>query len=360
MLSSVAGTERSLRIALFHTTLPQAGRKPGGVEVAVHRLANALVDLGTDEVTVLSATEAPPDARYRVEKLFRRAPWVSQHPLARILVLPALLNFVDLERFDVAHFHGDDWFLLWRPTKTVRTFHGSALREAEHAARFPLRALYAGVYVLEHLSARLSSVAVAVGRDAATLYGLDRVVPNGVDNSVFFPGDKHEAPRVLYVGTWQGRKRGKFVYDAFLREVLPRVPNAELCMVSDYCPSHPRVIARSFPSDLVLAALYREAWVFALGSTYEGFGIPYLEALASGTSVVTTSNPGGREVLGDGRYGVLADDASFGAAIADLLLSRERRKSLEAAGVERAQAYSWHAVAARHRELYVETICGRP
>jgi hypothetical protein len=37
------------------------------------------------------------------------------------------------------------------------------LREAEHAARFPLRALYAGVYVLEHLSARLSSVAVAVG-----------------------------------------------------------------------------------------------------------------------------------------------------------------------------------------------------
>jgi phosphatidyl-myo-inositol alpha-mannosyltransferase len=360
MASSHGETERGLRIALFHTTLPQSGRKPGGVEVAVHRLANALVDLGKDEVTVLSATDAPLDARYRVEKLFARTPWLSRHPLARILVLPALLNFVDFRRFDLVHFHGDDWFLVRRHTKTVRTLHGSALREAQNAARPALRAFYGGVYMLEHLSARLSSIAVAGGGDAATFYGLDRVVRYGVDDAFFFPGDKHQTPRVLYVGTWKGRKRGQFVYDSFLRDVLPRVPTAQLCMVSDYCPPHPRVLHELFPTDRVLAGLYREAWVFALGSTYEGFGIPYLEALASATSVVTTPNPGAREILGNGRYGVLADDAFFGTAIANLLLSDERRRSLEAAGLRRAAGYSWEAVAAEHRSLYVEVIRGCP
>jgi glycosyltransferase involved in cell wall biosynthesis len=49
--------------------------------------------------------------------------------------------------------------------------------------------------------------------------------------------------------------------------------------------------------DEALAALYRKAWVFASPSVYEGFGLPYLEAMASGTAVVATANPGSCEVL---------------------------------------------------------------
>jgi glycosyltransferase involved in cell wall biosynthesis len=349
--------DRPLRIALFHATLPEPGRKPGGVETAVHRLANALVDLGKDEVTVFSCMASPPpDARYEHRSVVPQMRFVHGNPFGRIGLLPLVLNFIDFRRFDILHLHGDDWFFLRRQTATVRTFHGSALREAQHATNRKYGAFMYGVYGLEHLSARLSSLPLAIGKDAAVLYGLEKTVSNGVDDTVFFPGPKTVTPRVLFVGTWTGRKRGKFVYETFLREVLPRVPDAELCMVSDYCPPHPRVIAETFPKDATLAQRFREAWVFALPSTYEGFGIPYLEALSSGTAVVATPNPGAREVLDDGRYAVLSDDEDFGSAVAELLMNRERRERLASAGVEHARQFSWRAVARNHRELFVQAL----
>jgi glycosyltransferase involved in cell wall biosynthesis len=201
-------------------------------------------------------------------------------------------------------------------------------------------------------------MALAVGKDAAEIYGLKNVVSNGVDKSVFFAGEKHPTPRILFVGVWNGRKRGRFVYETFLREVLPRVPDAELCMVSDYCPPHPSVVVVPFPNDATLAQLFRESWVFASASTYEGFGIPYIEALASGTAIVATPNSGSRDVLENGVYGMLAEDERFGSAIVDVLLDRNRRSALETRGLEHSSKYEWEAVAAHHRRLYLEVLGG--
>ena len=352
----VPDQERNLRIALFHTTLPRPARKPAGVEVAVHRLANALVDLARDEVTVVSAVAPPHDARYAYQPFLRDARFIQENWIARSLLLPALLNFMDFSRFDVLHLHGDDWFYFLRPRTTLRTMHGSALREAQHASSKKHRAFMYGIYALEHLSARLCRLPIAVGRDTAMIYGLDEVVPLGVDESVFFPGTKRATPRILFVGTWAGRKRGQFAYEAFVRHVLPRFPDAELCMVSDYCPTHPRVVAEKLLDDVALAERFREAWVFALPSVYEGFGIPYLEALASGTPVVASPNSGAFDILDDGRAGILVEDDRFGPAVADLLEDEGRRLSLASIGIERARKYSWRAVALRHRELYLSVL----
>jgi glycosyltransferase involved in cell wall biosynthesis len=348
--------DRPLRIALFHTRLPEPGRKLGGVEIGVHRLANALVDLGQDEVTVVSATGAPADARYRSERIIANMPFIYRRSLPQVLVVPVVLNFFDFGRFDVVHLHGDDWFYFRRPVPTVRTLNGSALREAQSATTLGRRGFMYGVYAFELLSTWLAPMAVGLGKDTAAIYGLDETVSLGVDEAVFHPGPKAPKPRVLYVGLWEGRKRGRFVYETFLREVLPRVPDAQLCVVSDYCPSHPSVLGEVFPDDARLAQLYREAWVFASGSTYEGFGIPYVEALASGTAVVATPNPGSREILDEGKYGILAPDEAFGAAVADLLESEQRRQRLAADGLSRAHEYSWRAVARHHRDLYMRAV----
>ena len=69
--------------------------------------------------------------------------------------------------------------------------------------------------------------------------------------------------------------------------------------------------------DEALAEAYRRAWVFCLPSDYEGFGIPYAEALASGTPVVATPNVGARYVLDDGRAGVIVDLPELGRALVD-------------------------------------------
>ncbi len=307
-------------------------------------------------MTVFSVGARPVDARYEHRPIFLDRKFLYRSPLERALLLPAALNLVDFRGFDVLHLHGDDWFLLRRPIPTVRTFHGSALREAQHAVRRGHRTFMYGIYGLEVLSSRLCDVALATGGDTASIYGTHEMVVPGVDEAVFHPGAKHPTPKIFFVGTWKGRKRGQFVYDAFVRDVLPRFPDAELAMACDYVPAHPRVTHDVTPDDATLAQRFRESWVFALASTYEGFGIPYLEALASGTPVVATPNPGASDVLDGGRYGVLASDDAFGAAIVDLLASPARREEAMARGLERARQYSWRASADRHRELYARVI----
>ena len=341
---------------MFHTTLPSPGRKPGGVEIAVHRLANALHDIGVP-ITLASLTPAPGDARYRHRHLFKRMPWLASSRIGRLAILPVLLNLVRLDDADVIHYHGDDWFVLRRPRATVRTLHGSALREAQRAGRWQRRVLQYLLYPLERLSAKLATVAVGVGSDAATVNGIERVIGNGVDPTLFMPGAKSTVPCILYVGTWEGRKRGRWMYELFVSCIAPRFPDVQLHFIADEVPPpHPRVRCQSFPDDLALAQSFREAWVFALPSTYEGFGIPYLEAMASGTAVIATPNTGANELLGDGAYGLLVEDTDFCEALITLLTDDDARARMAAAGLARSKEFTWTAIARAYMRVYDDAI----
>ena len=344
----------SPRVLMFHTTLPSPDRKPGGVEVAVHRLANALTDLGVP-VTVASLTGAPVDARYQHRHLFRHLPWLRESRFGRLIVLPALLNAIRLGDAEVVHYHGDDWFMLRRLRASVRTLHGSALREAQRATRWQRRIGQYAVYPLERLAAYLATIAVAVGEDTAHLHGIRRVIGNGVDPDLFHPGEKSAIPVILYVGTWKGRKRGRWMYELFTQCIAPRHSHVELRFIADEAPpAHARVRYERFPDDRSLAEAYREAWVFALPSTYEGFGIPYLEAMASGTAVLATPNPGARELLGLGRHGVLADDDAFGETLLGLLRDNDARARIAARGLARSRDFAWPDIARAYVALYGE------
>jgi glycosyltransferase involved in cell wall biosynthesis len=105
-------------------------------------------------------------------------------------------------------------------------------------------------------------------------------------------------------------------------------------------------------ADEELAALYRTAWVFVLPSRYEGFGLPYIEAMASGTCVVASDNPGANEILASSRYGMIVADDRLGESVSQVLGDRELRAHYEQQGLERAGFYSWEKALTGYLSIY--------
>jgi glycosyltransferase involved in cell wall biosynthesis len=220
--------------------------------------------------------------------------------------------------------------------------HGSALGEARSATSVGRCVLQLGVYGQELLTAFLSRGVVAVSHNTTRDNPfIGRVVPHGVDDTFFspWPEEKSAEPSVLFVGAMDGRKRGRFLLDGFLTTIRAAHPNASLTMVGSSGPEHPGVRYVTGVSDAELASLYRRAWVYASPSSYEGFGLPYLEAMACGTPVVASENPGSVDVLAGG-CGVMPVDEDFASAVASLLGDEAARTRLSRAGLMRAQDFS--------------------
>jgi glycosyltransferase involved in cell wall biosynthesis len=304
-------------------------------------------------MTVISCDEKPADARYRHRRIF---PWLARSSkFGRLFVLPFLLNTVDFRSYDVVHLHGDDWFWFMRPCPTVRTLHGSALWEARMAKRLRRRISQYMVYPLEHLSRRLATRTAALGRQTQAIYGTDLVIGCPVDMKLFQPKPKSSVPTVTFIGLWEGRKRGSMMFDSFVRDVLAEYPDAVLHMVSDRCDnSHPNVVWHRYLEDAVLADLLARSWVFAYPSSYEGFGIPYIEAMASGTAIVTTRNAGAEEVMKDGECGWICSDDDFSTTLNAALSSPDRRATFERVGLERAHDFTTEAIRNQYIALYRE------
>jgi phosphatidylinositol alpha-mannosyltransferase len=221
--------------------------------------------------------------------------------------------------------------------------HGSARGEALHATSVGRACLQWGVYLQELLTAFLSPSSV-VGVSTNTQRDnrfVRRVIANGIDTAIFqpLPIGKSPHPSIVFVGAVDGRKRGRFLLDIFERVVRPAYPHAELTFVGPKGPSQAGVTYVTGVPDEDLAALYRRAWVCAAPSTYEGFGLPYLEAMACGTAVIATPNPGSREVLGRD-YSGLVEDSAFAAALVQVLGDGAGRRARETAGIRRAADFS--------------------
>ncbi len=95
-----------------------------------------------------------------------------------------------------------------------------------------------------------------------------------------------------------------------------------------------------------LPALYAGARLFAYPSCYEGFGLPPLEAMASGTPVLTSDRTSLPEVVGNAGLTLPPDDVSaWHTALARLLEDAPERARLSQLGLERAAGFSWQRCA---------------
>jgi len=333
-----------MNIAITSLYLPSGSKI--GVGYQVHYLANELVKRG-HSVTVFSQTGTSEDSLYN-------AVAVPSGRHLRTFGFAWNLRRYDFTRFDVLNACGDDWFLWGRKRpRHIHTFMGSCLAEMLHA-RTPIGKMRMGLLALcEANSCLLADENVAISWNTCRYLPLvKKVIPCGVNMDHFHPGEKSAAPSLLFVGTMHGRKRGAMLLDIFRRVIRPHIPNAEFWAVCEEPVEGEGVhwLGR-IPMD-TLSDLYRRAWVFCLPSSYEGFGVPYIEAMASGTAVVASPNVGAREVTKDGQCGRLASDSNLAETLIEVLTDADLRAHLREAGLQRAQDFTWDRICAQYEDLY--------
>ena len=334
-----------LKIAVVAFELPRVNQKTGGVSHFNHRLCSALSEMGHD-VTAFTSQPTIPGVDYKTI-IVEGAGEEEKGRFYRYYVAPLKSRKLDFRPYDLVLSSGDDWAMKRSGAKWLRIMHGSALREMQHNKRLVRKVNLSFLYLLELLSSLRSDATLFNSADTRKLYptrSSDKIIHLPVDRRIFHPGPKEDAPTILFVGGLDSRKRGRWLLELFNTVIKPQDPEAQLWMVSEKGPDAEGVTYYKNLGIEELAGLYRRAHVFSMPSTYEGFGIPYLEAMASGTFVVTTPNPGANEILQHGRFGRIVQDHQLADSLTGALLNPQAHRDTVEAALEWADDHSWPAI----------------
>jgi glycosyltransferase involved in cell wall biosynthesis len=239
------------------------------------------------------------------------------------------------------------------------------------------------------LAARMATSLVAVSQ--ATASDLARfvripaagiqVAHLGVDERVFSPPTadavaavrarislQPDAPYLAFLGTLEPRKNvpALLAAHATLRQSDPTTPVLVLSGARGWderaaeildelstipLPQRPVIEAGYLPLELLSAFLGDSAAV-VYPSLGEGFGLPVLEAMASGAAVLTTRRLSIPEVGGDAVAYSEPDAGALATALRALLDDPDRRAELAAAGIERSALFTWSECARRYCEAW--------
>jgi glycosyltransferase involved in cell wall biosynthesis len=294
----------------------------------------------------------------------------------------------DLWREKVHLFHAPHYVLPpLTPCKTVVTIHDCIhLRFPQY---LPSRMGYAyarsSLWLATHRANRILTVSEASKRDILRYFNVPEsridVIYNAIDERFHETPDEEQvarvreryqlnAPFVLYAGNIKPHKNLERLIDAFDMLRKHGFDTVQLLIIGDEISKyatlrravhrhklHKHVRFFGFVQDKTLAILYRLADVFVFPSLYEGFGLPPLEAMASGTPVITSNVSSLPEVVGDA---ALLIDPYEPEAIADamrrVLSEPALREDLRARGLARVRQFSWERSISRVREIYGEVL----
>ncbi len=313
----------------------------------------------------------------RVTRLAPPQPWPRNLTARRLLFnlhLPAILSHLRHDLVVGFDIDGFLWSKRERRTPYLASIKG-VLAEESRQERGSVRRLLWSLSRLEGINARNADGVLTTSnycRGAIRQhYGVAeqrvRLVPEGIDLARWRRVAR-EAPRqsdgatILCVARQYPRKR---IADLLRAMPLVRaaVPNAHAMIVGDG-PEHASLralaaelrlgdavhLTGAIPDDDVVAQMYYRADIFCLPSIQEGFGIVFLEAMASGLPIVATTAAAIPEVVPHRRAGLLVPPGDVGAlaeALIELLRNPDQRAAYGAFGQAHVTAYDWERVADR-------------
>jgi len=318
--------------------------------------------------------------------------------IARNIVVPSRLPLAGWEQISLPRAHGRE-HLLFCPSYVIPLF-----------ARCPTFLVHHGSYegypqafdwwtlnkarFIYTLSARrattVSTVSEYSKRDMVRYYGVKaakiHVVPDGVDTSTFCPiADRErlkqwrnklfgaDAPYIAYVGKPTERRNLSSLLRAYaqLKEETG-IPHKFLIAGADLPGTSPfrrvidelgiqrEVLVKGYVTHDEMPLVYNAADLFVYPSSYEGFGMPVLEAMACGTPVIALDNTAFPEFAGG--VALLLKDAQVATlkeGMRTALTDAELRHRMAQEGPKRAAAYDWHAVTRRYLDLMIPLVQAR-
>ena len=295
---------------------------------------------------------------------------------------------MDLRREGADLFHAPHYVLPpLTPCRSVVTIHDCIhLRFPQYLSnRLAYAYARSALWIATHRSSRVLTVSEASKRDILRYYRVPPpkidVIYNAIDERFGAVPDEEEVERVreryqlndpfvLYAGNIKPHKNLERLIEAFHTIRRGELEHVKLLIIGDEISKyatlrravhkyklHKHVRFFGFVPDQTLAILYRLAGVFVFPSLYEGFGLPPLEAMASGTPVITSNVSSLPEVVGDA---AILIDPYQPDAIADamrrVLTDTALREDLRRRGLERVREFSWDRSVRRVREIYEEVL----
>lgn len=288
-----------------------------------------------------------------------------------------------------AIYHSPNYFLPPFPGRTVATIHDLSHHlypQFHPAARidYMRRALPGSLHRADHLITDAESVRQELVEHFG--YPADRItaIPLGA-NPAFRPHCTEELQSTLarldlkphgyslYVGTIEPRKNLDRLLAAY--ESLPQALRMHYPLVvaggSGWCSerTHERMALAAnagwlkylrFVAQADLPALYAGARVFVYPSMYEGFGLPVLEAMASGAPVITSNCSSLPEVVGTAALQVHPENVpGLANSLAHALQDDTWRAHARMAGLARAAQFSWDRCVQQTVQVYRQVMMGR-
>ncbi len=295
-----------------------------------------------------------------------------------------------LRREGIDLFHAPHYVLPpLTPCKTIVTIHDCIhLRFPQY---LPNRLAYAyartSLWLATHRSNRILTVSAASKRDILKYFHVPPekidVIYNAIDERFGEAPDPQEIAHVreryqlddrfvLYAGNIKPHKNLERLIEAFFTLRKSGFEQVKLLIIGDEISKyatlrravhkyklHKHVRFFGFVPDKTLAILYRLADVFVFPSLYEGFGLPPLEAMASGTPVITSNVSSLPEVVGDAALLIDPyDPEAIAEAIRRVLSEPALRSDLRERGFRRVREFSWERSVSRVRDIYEEVLAG--
>jgi phosphatidylinositol alpha-mannosyltransferase len=358
---------------------PYDWNTPGGVQAHVRDLAAELTRRGHD-VSVLAPSDDDTELPDYVTSAGRpvSVPYNGSVAKLNIGVVSAarVRKWIKQGEFDVLHVHEAS-----SPTVSVLAcwIAKGPIVATQHAAMERSKAL-SSLSLLVNTALDKVSGRIAVSEKARQFMvehlGGDAVlIPNGVDCSAFavdeqLPGYPRDGPTLFFIGRIDEPRKGLPTLIAAMPDLIAAHPDLQLLVagpgevddvragLSADIADHVRFLGLVSEADKVRA--YRSADIYVapqLGG--ESFGIVLLEAMASGTPVLSSDLEAFRLVLAEGQYGTLfttGDSADLASKAAVLLADPEARADFSRAGLRRAREYDWSTVAREVERVYESVV----